>query len=1348
MHKYLLPFILSLPILAGINLLNTEPVKIRVEAKPEYIQADGFTDIRIDGAHYSYQQGHPSLPVFREYIQIPEGAEIAIHTKEKISKRAKLVNPVKPVMPMSIQGQNPSDDYEMYPIEDRWINDEPVGIIKRVKIHGTELALIEFRPVAYNPYWGDIRLIAEMEITIEINGGQRTPQRYRSPMYHKILSDISLTPLDFDPVMDLPIGYLVLCPSDYRLGIQPLLNWRRQLGYHVMVFDPDSFGASASAIKGRISDIYHDGEVVPQYLVIVGDVDVCPTFPSGGSSSETDIDYGVVDGDDYIPDLMTGRISGNSSVEVPRIAERIVEYEKLMYEDTSFTNRVLFGLTNDGSFHDVVHRCHSYCWNEWLEPLGVEHRELDGYVHTMDDVVDALDYGYTFYYYYGHGSSAGLDSPRLDFSGIDMLSNGGKYPLMVGNACSTNEFMREESWGEALLRREGRGAINYMGASEVTYWWPDSVWEIETFRAMYELEYQSAMSMFYYALVEVDIAFPSYGHYFFDVYNMVGDPATAIWAFAPNELTVSHPEIYELSDSTVISVGVESGGAPLEDALICILSGDEQYVLYSDTEGNATFGIPVASPDTMILTVSRRGHIPYSNTIAPFLGGMPYLYISDFSYNDSDTLFRLNNGDGLLDAGERSIFEVTISNYGTDAEGTELNIVSEPLGLDELIYIGDLAEGVERNVQIPVTVPFHLEDGSMQTFDIEITDADTGSWIYNRQMLYNAPLLELVFNGFSDAAMGDGDNIPEVGETIEISVGLVNSGGRAIEDISVILSETSEFLVISDTLQIISSVEDEAVFDVEIISEIPEATEQEFRMQGIWEELIFSDIAGIYLNPGTYSTEIVWGEYFDVDGWKISEDLYQSPPYAFQSTSDSEIFYSSSAYKTLHLPETIFPWNGVISFWYKVFTPLYPVRGDNGFVMIVSEGDTFTFENEFKGRTWEWEHAALEIPLEYQGRQGQIIFGFLSNGENERLGWLIDDIKIASNNEPTMGNPRFTPIAGFSDSDVFTFEFTSSNISEMNIVIDGISYAMTEMGSDSGYTVWQYSTLLESGICEYHFFGDGIRYPESEELKGPHSGILSYFEDFEDGDGDLETSGTDEWQYTESMGYMGSWCWSTLGPEFTGYELEAHSILQLTVDLSESVSPILIFMGSYEFATGGSTGMIRDGGNIKVMSGSDTFFPRPEPFYDGQVISDSNPLSAQPVFGESTSDGWREYSIDLSEWEGEEIELQFHIGSNNISNATGWFIDNIAIYQINNPDGIQTDFQRPQTPVIAAWPNPFNGAVQIDVPSDVPFTITDVSGKTVADGQGPMLWSPNDEIRTGMYIIKTTKSSRKILYIK
>ena len=88
----------------------------------------------------------------------------------------------------------------------------------------------------------------------------------------------------------------------------------------------------------------------------------------------------------------------------------------------------------------------------------------------MSDVVDAITAGTNIYYYYGHGSSSGLDSPRLDYSGIDALENEGMYPFMVGNACTTNEFMtRGESWGEALLRRENKGAIAYIGASGFKY---------------------------------------------------------------------------------------------------------------------------------------------------------------------------------------------------------------------------------------------------------------------------------------------------------------------------------------------------------------------------------------------------------------------------------------------------------------------------------------------------------------------------------------------------------------------------------------------------------------------------------------------------------------------------------------------------------------------------------------------------------------------------------------------------------------------------------------------------------------------------------------------------------------
>ena len=49
---------------------------------------------------------------------------------------------------------------------------------------------------------------------------------------------------------------------------------------------------------------------------------------------------------------------------------------------------------------------------------------------------------------------------------------------MVGNCCLTNAFDTGECFGEALLRAQDKGAVGYIGGSDVTYWNEDYWWGV------------------------------------------------------------------------------------------------------------------------------------------------------------------------------------------------------------------------------------------------------------------------------------------------------------------------------------------------------------------------------------------------------------------------------------------------------------------------------------------------------------------------------------------------------------------------------------------------------------------------------------------------------------------------------------------------------------------------------------------------------------------------------------------------------------------------------------------------------------------------------------------------------
>jgi len=60
-------------------------------------------------------------------------------------------------------------------------------------------------------------------------------------------------------------------------------------------------------------------------------------------------------------------------------------------------------------------------------------------------------------------------------------------------------------------------------------------------------------------------------------------------------------------------------------------------------------------------------------------------------------------------------------------------------------------------------------------------------------------------------------------------------------------------------------------------------------------------------------------------------------------------------------------------------------------------------------------------------------------------------------------------------------------------------------------------------------------------------------------------------------------------------------------------------------------------------------------------------------------------------------------------------------------------------------PSPFNSALSISTPDDATVEIFDIQGKHIAElPGGNIVWEPNKEIRSGIYLIRATFGNRTI----
>jgi len=159
---------------------------------------------------------------------------------------------------------------------------------------------------------------------INISAGQNTPQREGA-------------------------DYLIITNHIFTDNLEPLISLRENCGLSVRVVEDTTIYStypgedSCDAIKSFILDVYNNWDPLPTFILFVGDANedggsnnyipskIFPKFSyyySGGCQTHcSDNWYVELEGDDYVPELITGRFPVESTEELDLLIQKTIEYE-------------------------------------------------------------------------------------------------------------------------------------------------------------------------------------------------------------------------------------------------------------------------------------------------------------------------------------------------------------------------------------------------------------------------------------------------------------------------------------------------------------------------------------------------------------------------------------------------------------------------------------------------------------------------------------------------------------------------------------------------------------------------------------------------------------------------------------------------------------------------------------------------------------------------------------------------------------------------------------------------------------------------------------------------------------
>ncbi|MGB6874065.1 MAG: IPTL-CTERM sorting domain-containing protein [Dehalococcoidia bacterium] len=353
--------------------------------------ADGITysAVSVPGSGL-FELGKPAVPLFGEWILIPNSTEAEVLE----------VNPGAPIifedMELPPMQPPPRDDYEG-PLPPPFVKDEEIygadtdcpGVFAQLEptqiMRGQDCTIIWLYPYQHNPVRRTLAVYPDLSVTVQFQGEPSPiPSRLRNESFDLMMRRMALNADEVisaeeeaeeeeeifasagNPGSDFKVGwdYIIITDTKFVNAANKLADWRKKTGFKTQVTTAFS-GYAASDIKSGLKIAYDYWDIVPKYVLLLGDAEYIPCFyetwhPSNDEESwkcdcnncvkeapyresyiGTDFYYTTMDGpNDYVPDMYIGRLSVDTASQAMKRVNDIIKYEENPVTDSSFYSNV------------------------------------------------------------------------------------------------------------------------------------------------------------------------------------------------------------------------------------------------------------------------------------------------------------------------------------------------------------------------------------------------------------------------------------------------------------------------------------------------------------------------------------------------------------------------------------------------------------------------------------------------------------------------------------------------------------------------------------------------------------------------------------------------------------------------------------------------------------------------------------------------------------------------------------------------------------------------------------------------------------------------------------------------
>ncbi len=765
------------------------------------IEGQSFQALAIQGGGLAGEEGQAGLPTYSRLVAVPAG--MAVSARVVASEEAAFQG----YRPLPVQ---PADAKS--PVLDRaWYAGGEVARRPLVEVgepaimHGQRMVAVSLNPVHWSPASGSLTVASRVELELEFSGSDdRATPRERDSISASFDALFRDTLLGYR-AGDAQVGpgtclFIVVNDANMINAINPLVTWRRQQGYNVVV---ETNGTSSTTIiKNSILTHYNNDDPPLEFVTIVGDATGTygvDTFHEtySGYNGEGDNEYSLLEGGDWLPDVHVGRLSCDDPTNLTAIVTKILGYEQNPPTADAgwFTRGVCVGDASSSGITCV--------WaSQWL----ADQLWAKGYTSVTEiysgnfstSMIAAINAGSSVFGYRGYWNMSGLTE-----SGILSTANNGKLPYAVIPTCDTGSF---EAVGtcrsEAFLKDTNGGGIGAVGTATIgTHTRYNNCYYMGNWEGMINGSDHHIGSGHTRGKVELYSNFINYENnpiYIWSVWNnLMGDPATEMWTGYPGTLAVTYPATVPVGANS-IAVHVTSGGNALAGALVSLYkSGELRSVGYTDAGGDVNLPVAGVTAGTVNVTVSKHNYFPHRGTLT--LGSIgTYLAFNGVTIDDDTSGSSLGNGDHQVNPGESLELPVALRNFGTTAASNVSATLSTSSPyvnvLDGVETFGNINAGatVWSAEDFDVSIAAGAPDGATLDLDLLAT-AGAASWT----SLLRLTVMSAAFTYQSFTWSGGGGTLSP-GETGTFTVSLQNTGSVAAGSVTATLASASPWITITD----------------------------------------------------------------------------------------------------------------------------------------------------------------------------------------------------------------------------------------------------------------------------------------------------------------------------------------------------------------------------------------------------------------------------------------------------------------------------------------------------------------------------------------------------------------------